>query len=110
MDEIVQQVAEMIRDGHEPAAIIMSPWQLRRFLNECGRGPDLHYSEAEEGSGWAFSGLTIWRSREIGGPTVVSRDVFHALRRRGRWGASPAMKEALSALDEVRTDWTPLLF
>lgn len=86
LETIRQQIAGMVAHGHEPAAIIMTPWELKRFIAQTHPG-DLRRSPA--GSGYELEGLPIYRSWEISGPAIVSREVLALLRR------------------EYRTHWLP---
>lgn len=85
-DEISQAICEMITHGIEPAAIIMTPVQLKRLLalfktdeNWLERF-DTKDNPAPAGSGWAFEGLPIWRSLHLSGPSVVDRYTLSLLR------------------------------
>lgn len=111
-DQIDQQAAEMARDGREPAAIIMSPRQLMRFKNVLDLARGLSFVDDHTCSGYAYKGLTIYRSFEISGPCVVTADVLRVLLKAGRYsmGASASSLAETSALTDVNSDFEPVLF
>lgn len=78
LDQVRQQINELVTKDQTLGAIIMTPLEMTRFMSQCKAG---ELDRCGEGSGWSFEGLTIWRSFEIAGPTVVSREVFKVLER-----------------------------
>lgn len=78
-DEISQAICEMVTRGIEPAAIIMTPTQLKALQRECSPQNRMEFNH--QGSGWEFEGLPIWRSWHITGPSVVEMSVLAVLRR-----------------------------
>lgn len=77
LEQVQQQIAEMVARGYEPGGIVMTPPEMKRFMNEARSS---HMEVVSDGSGWAFMGLPLYRSWEISGPAVVSRDVLRAMR------------------------------
>lgn len=109
-DEISQAICEMVTRGIKPAAIIMTPTQLKAFQRELSTQDRMEFNH--QGSGWEFEGLPIWRSWHLTGPSVVSREVFQGLRRGGTYNLEPyARCEAATALVAIeQTDLDPFLF
>ena len=80
-EEITKQLVELVTRDHEMGGIIMTPPQMNRLLKDV---PVHKMTKADEGSGWAYEGVPIYRSWEIVGPCVVSRQVLALLRREVR--------------------------
>lgn len=79
-ESVDQQIAEMIADGRDPGGIVLTPQQLMRWRSQI-TGPDSLFTMAREGSGWAYRGLTIYRSYHVSGPAVVDRWALDAMLR-----------------------------
>lgn len=77
-NDIDKMVYEMLRDGYEPAGIVGSPVQLKRLVAELPANELAQPSTS--GGGYQYKGLPIFRSHEVSGPCVVSRDVLRAMR------------------------------
>jgi hypothetical protein len=112
--DIEKQLADMFSSGREPGAIIMTPPQLRRWLNELSHTPGnkLDFDDIKGSSGWKFMSVPIYRSWEIVGPCVVTMDVRDALLKMGRYprvGASRGPMHAATAVVPMQ-DLEPLLF
>ncbi len=111
-DEISQAICEMVTRGIKPAAIVMTPTQLKRFMLACSPQDQMYFERSGEptGTGWTFEGLPIWRSWHLTGPCVLSREVFRGLRRGGTRNL-PAPSTVYEALTEIEnTDLDPFLF
>lgn len=81
-DEINQAICEMIARGIAPAAIIMTPTQLKAFQREMSTQDRMEFNH--QGSGYEFEGLPIWRSWHMTGPSVVDLSVLALLLRETR--------------------------
>lgn len=104
--ELSRLLVDMVTAGHTPAAIIMSPTQMRRWLRDAR--PDLNTTS--EGSGWSFEHIPIYRSYEIVGPAVVSRDVLKALRKMGRSRNASQTMHASLLETAVEVQLEPIIF
>lgn len=106
--DIDQMIAEMVRDGYDPGAIIGSPVQIKRLLAQFPK-PDVLYAGETVLSGWVYKGLPIARSYEVSGPCVVSREVYGALKKCGRVRYPDGGQSALAASIALATE-DPILF
>lgn len=77
--EIETQLEEIGVAKNKPGAIVMSPRRLSALLNEVSRTPGAWLGRTDEGSGWKFNDIPIYRSHEIIGVTVVSADLKRVL-------------------------------
>lgn len=112
IDDLRQAINEMVVRGLEPAAIVMTPPQLKRLMAQCSPH-DLYPADRMEGSGFSFEGLPIWRSWHLTGPCVVSRVVLDGLRRGGTHPGYPASwHSSLQSETAIaqKTDLEPFLF
>lgn len=103
--DIDQMIAEMVRDGYEPGAVIGSPGQIKRIL---ARRVDHLHDDPDSPSGWVYQGLPIARSYEVSGPCVVSREVYNALRKCGRVRYTDGYSALATAIARPTED--PILF
>lgn len=112
IEDLQREITMMVAKGYEPGGIVMTPLQMTRFMAEVERDTHLRRSPNDDGSGWEFAGLPIYRSFEISGPTVVSHEVLDALRKmgRGRVVALPGMHMTVCASAAVDADLDPVLF
>jgi len=76
-EDLREQIRRMLAHGDTPHAIVASPVVLSRLLPDWGSVASL--PRGGGGSGWHLWGLPIWRSWEIGGPTVISKALFDVM-------------------------------
>lgn len=81
VDTLTRQLIEMA-GRHEIGAIIMTPPEMMKLIGDPAAKE--HLSKGPEGSGWTFQNCPIYRSWEISGPAVVSREVLALLKRQNR--------------------------
>lgn len=110
-EQIALQLAETSARG-EIGGIIMTPIEMLRLLGE--KEATQVMSKGDSGSSWLFMGAPCYRSREISGPCVVTRDVLAMLLKAGRYrnlgGAEGRMGQALAEQMPAQVGLDPLLF